>query len=78
MAAQHINPARVGSLDGHVFPLEHDAKMVSEQQKTLETHVGGKKEKVIPQHVCGKDCRHPELRPLSTLEPGGFSANGNL
>jgi hypothetical protein len=67
--------ARVGSLDAHVFPLEHDAKIVSEHKKA-ETHES-KKEKVT-QHVCDKTCQWPEQRSLSTLEPGGFSANGNM
>jgi hypothetical protein len=73
--AKSFISARVGSLDAHVFPLEHDAKAIVEEKKP-ETHEC-KKEK-LPQHVCDKTCRMPEQRSLSTLEPGGFSANGNM
>ena len=67
--------ARVGSLDAHVFPFEHDAKVVNEHKNT-ETHKS--KQEKVPPHVCDRTCQCPELRSLSTLEPGGFSANGNL
>ena len=72
---QKASSARVGSLDGHVFTIEHDAKTVSEHKNT-ETHES-KKEKV-PQYVCDKACHCPEARSLPTLESGGSSANWNM